>query len=215
MHEFVHPASRLVEHGTAELLGLRHDRLLRAAPRATRLPGTAASRSPEFKTHGPRALHDAGLEVLLDVVYNHTAEGGTLGPTLSFRGIDNHAYYRLVPDDPSTTSTRRGPATASTWPTPRSLGLVMDSLRYWVTECHVDGFRFDLAATLARPVLRGRPALGLLRPRRAGSRPEPGEADRGALGSRRRRLPGGSIPPDVVRVERQVPRHGSGLLARW
>ena len=98
-----------------------------------------------------RALHEAGIEVILDVVYNHTAEGNHLGPTLSMRGIDNHAYYRLVEDDePEFYMDYTGTGNSLNVRTPHTLQLIMDSLRYWVTEMHVDGFRFDLAATLAR-----------------------------------------------------------------
>ena len=97
-----------------------------------------------------RELHRAGIEVILDVVYNHTAEGNHLGPTLAFRGIDNAAYYRLSDEDKSfyydTTGTGNTPLMRS----PHVLQLIMDSLRYWVDEMHVDGFRFDLAASLAR-----------------------------------------------------------------
>src|SRR6185503_2983092 len=95
------------------------------------------------------ALHAAGLEVILDVVYNHTAEGNHLGPTMSFRGIDNASYYRLAPD-------RRyymdftGCGNSLNMQHPRTLQFVMDSLRYWVSDMHVDGVRFDLASTLAR-----------------------------------------------------------------
>ncbi len=96
-----------------------------------------------------RALHSAGIEVLLDVVYNHTAEGNHLGPTLSFRGIDNAAYYRLDPD-PRYYTDYTGTGNSLNMRQPHALQLVMDSLRYWVLEMHVDGFRFDLAATLAR-----------------------------------------------------------------
>src|SRR6202041_2261434 len=103
----------------------------------------------EFKAM-VRALHDAGIEVILDVVYNHTAEGNHLGPVLSFKGIDNPAYYRLVPDDPQYYYDTTGTGNSLNVRHPRSLQLIMDSLRYWVTEMHVDGFRFDLAATLAR-----------------------------------------------------------------
>lgn len=95
-------------------------------------------------------LHDAGLEVILDVVYNHTAEGNHLGPTLSFRGIDNAAYYWLKRDDPRYYDDFTGTGNAVNLTHPRVLQMVMDSLRYWVEKCHVDGFRFDLAPTLAR-----------------------------------------------------------------
>ena len=103
----------------------------------------------EFKTM-VKTLHSAGIEVILDVVYNHTAEGGRLGPTLSFRGIDNPAYYRLVPDDPREYMDFTGTGNTLNMMHPRVLQLIMDSLRYWVLEMHVDGFRFDLAAALAR-----------------------------------------------------------------
>jgi isoamylase len=97
-----------------------------------------------------RALHAAGLEVILDVVYNHTAEGNHLGPTLSFRGIDNATYYRLVTDDPRYYMDYTGCGNTLNMRSPRVLQLIMDSLRYWVLEMHVDGFRFDLASALAR-----------------------------------------------------------------
>ncbi|KAA1397916.1 glycogen debranching protein GlgX [Aeromicrobium ginsengisoli] len=97
-----------------------------------------------------RALHEADIEVILDVVYNHTAEGNHLGPTLSMRGIDNCAYYRLVEDDEQHYMDYTGTGNSLNVRSPQTLQLIMDSLRYWVTEMHVDGFRFDLAATLAR-----------------------------------------------------------------
>ncbi|MEU6945373.1 glycogen debranching protein GlgX [Streptomyces sp. NPDC046316] len=102
----------------------------------------------EFKS-AVRALHQAGIEVILDVVYNHTAEGNHLGPTLSFRGLDNPSYYRLANDRRYYTDTT-GTGNSLLMRSPHVLQLIMDSLRYWVTEMHVDGFRFDLAATLAR-----------------------------------------------------------------
>ena len=97
-----------------------------------------------------KAMHAAGIEVILDVVYNHTAEGNHLGPTLSFRGIDNAAYYRLVEDDEQYYMDYTGTGNTLNVRHPHSLQLIMDSLRYWVTEMHVDGFRFDLASALAR-----------------------------------------------------------------
>jgi len=103
----------------------------------------------EFKAM-VRALHEAGIEVILDVVYNHTAEGNHMGPTLSLRGIDNAAYYRLVDDDKRYYMDYTGTGNSLNVGHPHSLQLIMDSLRYWVTEMHVDGFRFDLASTLAR-----------------------------------------------------------------
>ncbi len=103
----------------------------------------------EFKTM-VKTLHSAGIEVILDVVYNHTAEGNHLGPTLSFRGIDNAAYYRLVAEDPRYYMDYTGCGNSLNVRHPRTLQLIMDSLRYWVLDMHVDGFRFDLASTLAR-----------------------------------------------------------------
>jgi isoamylase len=97
-----------------------------------------------------KALHRAGIEVILDVVYNHTAEGNHLGPMLSFKGIDNRAYYRLMPDDQRFYMDFTGTGNSLNPVHPSVLRLIMDSLRYWVTECHVDGFRFDLASALAR-----------------------------------------------------------------
>ncbi len=103
----------------------------------------------EFKSMVKR-FHDAGIEVILDVVYNHTGEGDHHGPTLSFRGIDNAAYYRLNPDDQSTYVDYTGTGNTLDATSPRVLQLIMDSLRYWIIDMHVDGFRFDLASALAR-----------------------------------------------------------------
>ena len=97
-----------------------------------------------------KALHRAGIEVILDVVYNHTAEGNHLGPMLSFKGVDNSAYYRLEPDDPRYYRDYTGTGNSLNPKHPSVLRLIMDSLRYWVIDCHVDGFRFDLASALAR-----------------------------------------------------------------
>jgi isoamylase len=103
----------------------------------------------EFKTM-VKTMHSAGIEVILDVVYNHTAEGNQLGPTLSFRGIDNTVYYRTSPDNPRYYVDYTGTGNTLNMRHPRVLQLIMDSLRYWALDMHVDGFRFDLAATLAR-----------------------------------------------------------------
>jgi len=111
--------------------------------------GSAGDQVAEFKNM-VRTLHAAGLEVILDVVYNHTAEGNHLGPTVCFRGIDNTAYYRSVDGQPRYYMDYTGCGNTLNMRHPRALQLLMDSLRYWVTEMHVDGFRFDLAAALAR-----------------------------------------------------------------
>ena len=140
--------SRLVDHGLVNYWG--YNTLSYFAP-DTRY---AVSRAPldcvrEFKTM-VRALHAAGLEVILDVVYNHTAEGDHRGPMLSLRGIDNASYYRLQPDDRTRYQDFTGCGNTLNMRSPRVLQLIMDSLRYWVLEMHVDGFRFDLASALAR-----------------------------------------------------------------
>ncbi|MGA5651131.1 glycogen debranching protein GlgX [Streptomyces seoulensis] len=111
--------------------------------------GSRGQQVNEFKAM-VKAMHAAGLEVILDVVYNHTAEGNEMGPTLSFRGIDNASYYRLVDGDWEHYYDTTGTGNSLLMRHPYVLQLIMDSLRYWVTEMHVDGFRFDLAATLAR-----------------------------------------------------------------
>ena len=111
--------------------------------------GSSGEQVREFKGM-VKALHKAGIEVILDVVYNHTAEGNHLGPMLSFKGIDNATYYRLMPDDPRFYMDFTGTGNSMNPVHPSVLRLIMDSLRYWVGECHVDGFRFDLASALAR-----------------------------------------------------------------
>ena len=111
--------------------------------------GSRGEQVREFKGM-VKALHRAGIEVILDVVYNHSGEGGVLGPSLSFRGLDNAVYYRLDPADRRRYLDTTGTGNALDVSDPDVLRLVLDSLRYWVTECHVDGFRFDLASTLGR-----------------------------------------------------------------
>ena len=111
--------------------------------------GSRGEQVLEFKSL-VKALHAANIEVILDVVYNHTAEGNHQGPTLSFRGLDNAAYYRLVDDDKAHYFDTTGTGNSLLMRSPHVLQLIMDSLRYWITDMHVDGFRFDLAATLAR-----------------------------------------------------------------
>ncbi|GGO73151.1 glycogen debranching protein GlgX [Nocardioides deserti] len=147
VHQFVQD-STLLEKGLRNYWG--YNTLGFLAPHAdyaaTREPGQQVQ---EFKSM-VKAMHAAGIEVILDVVYNHTAEGNHMGPTLSFRGIDNQAYYRLVDDDKRYYMDYTGTGNSLNVGHPHSLQLIMDSLRYWVTEMHVDGFRFDLASTLAR-----------------------------------------------------------------
>ena len=126
--------------------------------------GTRGEQVREFKGM-VKALHRAGIEVILDVVYNHTAEGNHLGPTLAFKGVDNAAYYRLVPGDERHYMDFTGTGNSLNPVNPSVLRLIMDSLRYFVIECHVDGFRFDLASALARELYDVDRALGVLRRR--------------------------------------------------
>ena len=148
VHQFVNDPS-LVEQGPVATTGATTPsgssrRTTRYA--AFRTPGSRCRSSRRWS----RRCTQADIEVILDVVYNHTAEGNHMGPTLSFRGIDNANYYRLVDDDQAHYFDTTGTGNSLLMRSPHVLQLIMDSLRYWVTEMHVDGFRFDLAATLAR-----------------------------------------------------------------
>ncbi|MFC5747029.1 glycogen debranching protein GlgX, partial [Actinomadura rugatobispora] len=147
VHQFVHDDS-LVERGLRNYWGYNTIGFF-APHNGYAASGTRGQQVLEFKAM-VKALHEAGIEVILDVVYNHTAEGNHLGPTLSFRGIDNASYYRLVEDDPRYYMDTTGTGNSLLMRSPHVLQLIMDSLRYWITEMRVDGFRFDLAATLAR-----------------------------------------------------------------
>jgi isoamylase len=147
VHHFVND-STLVEKGLTNYWGYNTIAFLAPDAKYSSSPNPGGQ-VQEFKAM-VRALHEADIEVILDVVYNHTAEGNHLGPTLSMRGIDNAAYYRLVDDDKRYYMDYTGTGNSLNVGHPHSLQLIMDSLRYWVTEMHVDGFRFDLAATLAR-----------------------------------------------------------------
>lgn len=146
VHQFVHD-HRLVDSGMRNYWGYNTIGFF-APHNAYASMGDRGQQVLEFKT-AVRELHRAGIEVILDVVYNHTAEGSHLGPTLCFRGIDNASYYRLA-DDPRYYTDTTGTGNSLLMRSPHVLQMIMDSLRYWVTEMHVDGFRFDLAATLAR-----------------------------------------------------------------
>jgi len=147
VHQFIHDA-HLVERGLRNYWGYNSIGFL-APHNQYAATGQRGEQVAEFKAM-VRALHEAGIEVILDVVYNHTAEGNHLGPMLSMKGIDNAAYYRLVPDDLRFYYDTTGTGNSLNVRHPHTLQLIMDSLRYWVTEMHVDGFRFDLAASLAR-----------------------------------------------------------------
>jgi isoamylase len=146
VHHFV-TERRLADMGLVNYWG--YDSIGFFAPDVRYATGGRGEQVAEFKSMVKR-LHRAGLEVILDVVYNHTAEGNHLGPTLCFRGLDNHTYYRLDPERPRYYTNWTGTGNTVDVRHSRALQLVMDSLRYWVAEMHVDGFRFDLAPVLAR-----------------------------------------------------------------
>jgi isoamylase len=146
VHQFL-PERDLVEAGLTNYWGYNSIGFL--APHVGYATAGRGQQVYEFKSM-VKTLHRAGLEVILDVVYNHTAEGSHLGPTLSLRGIDNATYYRLTPDNPRYMLDFTGTGNSLNLVHPRTMGLVMDSLRYWVTDMHVDGFRFDLAPVLDR-----------------------------------------------------------------
>jgi len=147
VHQFIHE-QHLIERGLRNYWGY-HTIGYFAPHHEYSSRGSDGQQVQEFKQM-VRTLHSAGIEVILDVVYNHTAEGNHMGPTLSFRGIDNSAYYRLVGDDARYYMDYSGTGNTLNMRQPYVLQMVMDSLRYWVTEMHVDGFRFDLASALAR-----------------------------------------------------------------
>jgi glycogen operon protein len=146
IHHFVWER-RLVERGLTNYWG--YNSIGFFAPDVRYATGGLGQQVTEFKSMVKR-LHHAGIEVILDVVYNHTAEGHQLGPTLSFRGIDNAAYYRLEEQQPRYYVDFTGCGNSMNMLHPRTMQLIMDSLRYWILEMHVDGFRFDLASALAR-----------------------------------------------------------------
>jgi glycogen operon protein len=147
VHQFVDP-QHLVDHGLRNFWG--YDSVGYFAPEARySSAGDKGEQVVEFKAM-IKALHAAGLEVILDVVYNHTAEGSEMGPTLCFRGVDNRSYYRLVEEKPRFYYDVTGCGNSLNAGSPSTLQMIMDSLRYWVSEMHVDGFRFDLASALAR-----------------------------------------------------------------
>ena len=208
VHAFV-SEQRLLDMGLVNYWGYTTLGFLapHAPYRSSIQPGSQVA---EFKTL-VKTLHAAGIEVILDVVYNHTCEGGPGGPALCFRGLANEIYYRLVPGDPSRYVDTTGTSNTLNVDRPEVLRLIMDSLRYWVTEMHVDGFRFDLAATLARDRGSFDRLGGVLRPRLPGPGRGRGQAHRRAVGHRR--LPGRPLPARLGGVERPLPRRRARLLA--
>jgi len=205
IHAFVDD-SYLIEKGLRNYWGYNSIGFFAPQPRYLATP--FVNEVKEMVSH----LHDAGIEVILDVVYNHTAEGNELGPTLSFKGIDNASYYRLAPDKRYYINDT-GTGNTVNLSHSRVLQMVTDSLRYWAQEVQIDGFRFDLATILGRePRLRGGRALPRHLP--AGPGAEPGQAHRGAVGLRTRRLPGRTLLARLGGVERPLSRRDAGLLER-
>jgi isoamylase len=208
-HAFIND-SHLLDKGLTNYWG--YDSIGFFAP-DTRYASAADQTLREFKEM-VASFHDAGLEVILDVVYNHTAEGNEHGPTLSFKGIDNASYYRLLPDNKRFYINDTGTGNTLNLSHPNVIHMVTDSLRYWVNELHVDGFRFDLGTILARepngfdnesgflkacsqdPVLR---TIKLIA--------EPWDCGPGGVSGRR-------APARVGRVERPVSRHCPRFLER-
>ena len=177
-------------------------------------PSYLSDGSPNEMRVAVRRLHAAGIEVILDVVYNHTAEGDEIGPTLSFRGLDNASYYRLEADDPRRNVNDTGTGNTVNLSHPRVLQMVMDSLRYWVSSFHVDGFRFDLCATLGREANGFDPGAGFFDALAPGSGSGRREADRRTVGYRTGRLSARQPSAWLRRMERPIPRWRAALLAR-
>jgi len=211
VHQFVHDQT-LLDKGLRNYWGYNTIGFL-APHNGYSASGDLGQQVPEFKAM-VRAMHTAGIEVILDVVYNHNGRGQPPRPTISMRGVDNQAYYRLVDDDPQFYMDYTGTGKLPQRPPSPLAAADHDSLRYWVTEMHVDGFRFDLASDVGSRVLRGRQAVDVLRARAAGPDDLAGQADRRAVGRRARRLPGRWVPAAVDGVERQVPRHDARHVAR-
>ena len=204
VHQFVQD-SHLLERGLRNYWGYNSVGFL-APHGGYSSTGSSGGQVDEFKSM-VKALHAAGLEVILDVVYNHTTEGNHLGPTLSMKGIDNPAYYRLVEEDKGRYFDTTGTGNSLNVGHPAALRLILDSLRYWVTEMHVDGFRFDLATALTRQT--GELDIFERVPRPCAPGPGAGgsENDRRAVGHSR--LSAWRLPGPLVGVERKLPGHGA------
>ena len=206
IHAFVDD-SYLIEKGLRNYWGYNSIGFFAPQPRYLATP--FVNEVKEMVSH----LHDAGIEVILDVVYNHTAEGNELGPTLSFKGIDNASYYRLAPDKRYYINDT-GTGNTVNLSHSRVLQMVTDSLRYWAQEVQIDGFRFDLATILGREPHGFEEDGRFLDTCRQDPGAQPGQAHRGAVGLRTRRLSGRALLARLGGVERPLSRHGAGLLER-
>ncbi len=178
-------------------------------------PRLAATEDPvhEWKAMVQR-LHQAGIEVIVDVVYNHTAEGNHKGPILSFRGFDNPGFYRLDPENPRLYLDTTGTGNSLDLTQPWASRLVLESIRYWVTEMGVDGFRFDLAPSLARSPEHFHPDAEFFIRLREMPELETREAHRRAVGHRTARLSARTVPRQMARMERPLPGHDARGVAR-
>jgi isoamylase len=209
IHTFIND-SQLLERGLSNYWGYNSIGFFAPDPRYAFEPEQCLK---EFKEMVAR-FHDAGLEVILDVVYNHTAEGNERGPTLSFKGIDNASYYRLLPDNKRFYVNDTGTGNTLNLSHPGVIQMVTDSLRYWVNELHVDGFRFDLGTILAREPEWLRQSERVPEGLPSGSGAALGEADRRALGRRSGRLSGRRLSARLGGMERPLSRCGARLLER-
>ncbi len=211
-HQFVND-STLEEKGLSNYWGYKNTIAFLAPQNTYSSTGDHGQQVQEFKAM-VKALHAAGIEVILDVVYNHTAVETTWVPTLSMRGIDNEAYYRLEDDDKRYYTDYTGTGNSMNVGNPHTLQLIMDSLRYWVLEMHVDGFRFDLASTLAREFTRSTSSP----PFRAACSRNPVVSQVKLIAEQWDVGPGATrwaTSAAVDRVERQVPRHRARFWRRW
>ena len=207
VHTFVNDEI-LLGRGLTNFWGYNSIGFFAADPRYSSKPEFAHAEFKEMVTR----LHDAGLEVILDVVYNHTAEGNERGPTLSFKGIDNATYYRLMPGQKRLYVNDTGTGNTLNPSHPRVVQMVTDSLRYWVQEMHVDGFRFDLGTILARGDDGFSQERGFLQACGQGPGVEWRKADRRTLGHRAGRVSGRGVSAGLGGVERQVPRQCARVL---
>ena len=209
VHDFLDD-KHLIDKGLKNYWGYNTTNFFSPAARYSS-SGDSGEQVNEFKAM-VKALHREGIEVILDVVYNHTSEGNHMGPMLSFRGVDNPTYYRLVADDQRFYMDYTGTGNSLNVRHPQVLKLIMDSLRYWAIEMHVDGFRFESRIHARARTARRRPSLGILRYHQSRPGALAAQADRRTVGRGRRWLPSRELPGPLGRMERKVSRHGAPLL---
>ena len=219
VHQFIHDGHIVLERGLRNYWGYNSIGYFAPHNEYGVDPSRPEDVVPEFK-HLVKALHDAGIEVIIDVVYNHTGEGNHLGPDAVLPGARQRGVLPPRPGrSPQYYVDYTGCGNSLNMRHPRVLQLIMDSLRYWVTEMHVDGFRFDLASDARAGAARRRPPQRVLRPHPAGPGHQPDQAHRRAVGRRRGRVPGRQLPAALERVERRTATasatSGAASRARW